>query len=1091
MSLLTDFPWQIKYDPDEGSLIAQFYLRALSCAQRYDRTTGYFTATALAIAARGIEGLVLNAGRLRMVVGCTLDAAEVEAIEKGQSLRDTVEAKLLKMPLAASSEQENGALELLAWMVARGYLEIKVAVPCDANRNPVTSNAIFHEKGGVIEDKTGNRLAFAGSVNETAYGWLHNWESFHVFCDWDGGDRHVDAEEKTFAQLWADRSKRARVMDVPTALRDDILRFLPGDDDEPERLKDARARNGAADNAGGTPVPVPPTPARTSVDERRKQVWSTIWSAPTLPGGERIAEATSAVTPWPHQVRAFQRMLDHWPPRLLIADEVGLGKTIEAGMLLRYAWLSGRAKRILILAPKAVMTQWQIELREKFNLNWPIYDGKSLNWVPSPLLRGQAEREVAREDWHKEPFVIASSHLMRRRDRQGKLCEAAEPWDLVVLDEAHHARRKSPGATREGPPNLLLQLMQKLRERTQSLLLLTATPMQVHPVEVWDLLSLLAMPEAWGRAAFLEFFRKSGDANPSHEDFERLAFLFRAAETAFGPIDLEVAIRRTNGKSRLKAQKVLRALRDSASTPRRQLSAEERRAAVAIMRAHTPVAGLVSRHTRDLLREYHRRGLLSTPIATREVVDEFLDLTPAEEDAYRALEDYIASTYNNAAEDKRSAVGFVMTTYRKRLASSFYALRRTLEERLAFVTGQASLPFDELRTAEDADADDDDDDTGDQTDEDLVNAQKQVALQLEEASDIETLLARVRRLPGDTKAMRLAEVLRALQRGSYHAMDNSLLPPFPQAIVFTQYTDTLDYLRDLLKREGFTILCYSGRGGEWLQPDGAWKRLSREETKRRFRRQEAQVLLCTDAAAEGLNFQFCGALINFDAPWNPMKVEQRIGRVDRLGQQFPRIAIVNLMYEDTVETDVYRALRARIQLFTTVVGKLQPILSALPARIAAVALMASDNRQLARANLIARLQEEAGAPPVEAFDIDDAIDSALDLPQRPPPAYGLEELGQLLDHPQLLPPGIEARRMSSKSIFWTQPGSPHVEVTTDVEFYEDHPESVEFWSPGSPAFPVVPVADTLDLCGSRLAELLETGAIFVAASWHRRSKNQG
>jgi hypothetical protein len=297
MSLLTDFPWQIKYDPDEGSLIAQFYVRALSCAQRYDRTTGYFTATALAIAARGIEGLVLNAGRLRMVVGCTLDAAEVAAIEKGQSLRDTVDAKLLNMPLAASSERESGALELLAWMVARGYLEIKVAVPCDANRNPVTSNAIFHEKGGVIEDKTGNRLAFAGSVNETAYGWLHNWESFHVFCDWDGGDKHVDAEEKTFAQLWADRSKRARVMDVPTALRDDILRFLPGDDDEPERLKQARAHSDLASDTDVSPALVSPSSAKTSIDEQRKQVWNTIWSAPTLPGGERISEATSAVTP--------------------------------------------------------------------------------------------------------------------------------------------------------------------------------------------------------------------------------------------------------------------------------------------------------------------------------------------------------------------------------------------------------------------------------------------------------------------------------------------------------------------------------------------------------------------------------------------------------------------------------------------------------------------------------------------------------------------------------------------------------------------------------------------------------------------------
>ena len=90
MPLLTDYDWRTKYDPDDGSLIGQFYLTALACAQRYDRTTGYFSAMALAIAARGIEGLVLNAGRVRMVVGCTLGQPEVQAIEQGQSLKDTV-----------------------------------------------------------------------------------------------------------------------------------------------------------------------------------------------------------------------------------------------------------------------------------------------------------------------------------------------------------------------------------------------------------------------------------------------------------------------------------------------------------------------------------------------------------------------------------------------------------------------------------------------------------------------------------------------------------------------------------------------------------------------------------------------------------------------------------------------------------------------------------------------------------------------------------------------------------------------------------------------------------------------------------------
>jgi len=184
---------------------------------------------------------------------------------------------------------------------------------------------------------------------------------------------------------------------------------------------------------------------------------------------------------------------------MLIADEVGLGKTITAGLFIRQAWLSRRAQRILILMPRSLLTQWQSELYEKFNLNVPFYDGQKLVWRKIHGWHGPAERKVDRQEWHKEPFVIASSHLMRRRDRSADLLQA-EDWDLIVLDEAHHARRKSPGAPQEGGPNQLLRLMHQLRPKCRSIVLLTATPMQVHPVELWDLLMLLGLTGRWERS---------------------------------------------------------------------------------------------------------------------------------------------------------------------------------------------------------------------------------------------------------------------------------------------------------------------------------------------------------------------------------------------------------------------------------------------------------------------------------------------------------------------------------------------------------------------------------------------------------------
>lgn len=206
MSILQDRPWKLKYTPDHGDLVKLLYQPALECAARYDRLTGYFSASALALAARGIEGLVVNGGRMRMVVGCTLNPPEIAAIEKGEELRTQVAQHFAAMPLMPTDAGMGAALELLAWMVARGLLDVRVGIPCDDHRRPIPAEGLFHEKAGIIEDKTGDRLAFNGSLNETAAGWTRNWESLNVFTSWRDLDR-VAEEDANFAKLWAGQAK--------------------------------------------------------------------------------------------------------------------------------------------------------------------------------------------------------------------------------------------------------------------------------------------------------------------------------------------------------------------------------------------------------------------------------------------------------------------------------------------------------------------------------------------------------------------------------------------------------------------------------------------------------------------------------------------------------------------------------------------------------------------------------------------------------------------------------------------------------------------------------------------------------------------
>ena len=1038
MSMLRDRTWKLKYTPDTGDLVTLFYLPALEDAERYDRLTGYFNASALSLAARGIEGLARNEGRMRLVAGCTLNAPEIEAIEKGEQLRDLVERHLTNLPLAPPDTDSSEALELLAWMVARGFLDVKVAVPCDADSKPIPADGIFHEKAGIIEDRGGDKIAWNGSINETAAGWLHNWESISVFTSWGPEPQRVADEEANFARIWANRAKRVIVLDVPDAARRDLMRFMPADD-KPARLE-------KLENKLAKPLPEEPEPPAREPEppdqglkvDLRSRVWSFIRHAPSLPqGGERVGEVTSAVTPWPHQVSAFERLYRNWPPKLLIADEVGLGKTIQAGLLLRQAWLAGRVKRILILAPKAVLNQWQIELREKFNLNWPVYDGRKLVWYPSPALRGRNERDVDRDHWHREPVVIVSSHLMRRHDRAKALLEEAEPWDLVILDEAHHARRRAAGSQREGGPNALLRLMQGLKKRTEGLVLLTATPMQVHPVEVWDLLFLLGLPPEWDSRSFLGFFEDAAQESPSGEALDRMAGLFRAAEGSYGAVDPEEA-QRLADLTPLKANQILRALRDSASIPRRQLETPERRAAIRIMQAHTPLRRLVSRHSRELLRRYFKAGTLTTRVADRQVEDRFLQMTAQERELYEAVEEYIAGTYNQASARERTAVGFVMTIYRRRLASSFRSLSRTLQNHLDAIAAGNSGRLASLE--EDVPDDEATDEVLDAGEWAMVEGE---ALAAEEESDIRSLLDRIGRLPPDSKLDSLKSALVEFRKDGYD-----------QAMVFTQYTDTMDFLRQELRKEADSrLMCFSGRGGEVPSVDGTWRRISRDDAKRRFLEGEADVLLCTDAAAEGLNFQFCGAMINYDMPWNPMRVEQRIGRIDRLGQQHGTIRIVNLHYEGTVETDVYRALRERIGLFETVVGRLQPILARLPGVISETVLSGREREEAERARVVSEIEQQATESERGGFDIDAVTEEELVMPERPQSPVTMEDLDRVIGAPDLMPPGFDVQSMKNREYGLLAPGmTDRLRVTTDPRYFEEHAESMELWSPGNALF---------------------------------------
>ncbi len=1022
---LRDLNLQISYGPSDDRL-NQFFVPAMEASVRYERAAGYFSSTTLAIAAKGVARLIGNGGTMRLLVGADLSEEDVEAVRKGADLAQRVAGRLKGRLMITPDVLVQRRLEALAWMVSTGQLDIRVVLPTGPDGHPLPasrSESYYHPKEGVFTDAEGNQIAFSGSINESATAIEDNYETFCVYFGWNDSRPYLAQVRRRFDNLWEHREPNWVSMPIPEAVKQELLRYRPmaapkRDPEEPT-----------------PPEPVTPPAEHIAADQRERILFQFVRDAPYLLGDKRLGMATCVVKPWPHQVRVADTLIERFPERFMLCDEVGLGKTIECGLALRQLLLSERARRVLILVPKSVLRQWQEELYEKFVLDVPRYDGQTF--------RSVADRELpcsVENPWNAYPVLLSSSHLARRVERQEQLL-AAQDWDLLVVDEAHHARRRDFLNREQYRPNRLLELLRGtvgrpgLHDKTRGLWLLTATPMQIDPVEVWDLLKVLELGGRWGanEANFLRYFEELGQAQ---DDFDATDwdFVLRMLADYFalgGSWDEQFCaeVERRLGFVEWEQIKQFAGGRGSSSAMR-QLSKLGKAILIEVCRRHSPLRQYMFRNTRSLLREYRKRGLLAENVPDRDPKPQFIPMRPDEDALYHRIEEYIRHFYQKY-EAERTGLGFIMTVYRRRLTSSFYAMRCSLERRLACLRGEhAELLDDDDWSQEDQDP---------ETSEWLMPVGEEPSLRrllLEELRYVEDFLDDLRRLHSDSKMEQLETDLAALLRRR------------ETIIVFTQYTDTMDYVRDRLRQVyGAQVACYSGRGGE-LWDGTKWVGTSKERIKNAFREKEVKLLLCTESASEGLNLQTCGVLINYDMPWNPMRVEQRIGRIDRIGQVHPKVWIRNYFYEGTVEADIYHRLDERITSFESVVGELQPILARVGRVIQQAAVASVNERERLLREEVAAINAAVRGREVAALNIDQFVDTAVEPAKREPVPVTLPELTRLL---------LESNALGSR--FQPHPelrgawlldwGGEFRPVTFDPAVFDAHPNTTTLLSFGA------------------------------------------
>ena len=563
-----------------------------------------------------------------------------------------------------------------------------------------------------------------------------------------------------------------------------------------------------------------------------------------------LAVHTSVVDPLPHQITAvYESMLPRQPLRFLLADDPGAGKTIMAGLLIKELIARGDLQRCLVVCPGSLAEQWQDELYRRFHLPFEILTNDKL--------------EAARTgNWFLEANLVIArlDKLSRNEDVQQKLQAPDCGWDLVVCDEAHKMSATFFGG--EVKYTKRYRLGQLLSGLTRHFLLMTATP---H--------------------------------NGKEEDFQ----LFMAL------IDGD----RFEGRFR---------------------------------------DGVHVAEVSDLMRRMVKENLLKfdgTPLFPERIAYTVpYRLSDAEARLYKAVTDYVREEFNRAEaleNDRRAGtVGFALTILQRRLASSPAAIheslrrrRERLESRLRELEvlqrgGEATIAFSVIgpqfdpEDVEDLDeAPENEIETAEQEVLDQATAARSIAelnAEIETLRQLEALALEVRRSGTDAKWRELASLLGEVFTADGHtlrvaepdvpygagAIPRPTSSPRQKLVVFTEHRDTLSYLHGriatLLGRERSVVLIHGGMGRE--------DRLRAQEA---FRHDpQVQVLLATDAAGEGINLQRAHLMVNYDLPWNPNRLEQRFGRIHRIGQT-EVCHLWNLVADETREGDVYRKLLEKLE----------------------------------------------------------------------------------------------------------------------------------------------------------------------------------
>lgn len=568
----------------------------------------------------------------------------------------------------------------------------------------------------------------------------------------------------------------------------------------------------------------------------------------------------------PYQYRPVLKLIRADRPRLLIADEVGVGKTIEAGLIIKELQARMELSSVLIICPKALVAErkWFVEMK-RFEEQFTALDG--------PLLRHCLQETHLDGEWPDQyskaiiPFSLFDKDLVFGPDKPNKkhlgLIKLDPPpkFDLVIVDEAHHIRNSE---------TYLHQGVRYFCDNADAVVFLSATPIQLGRPDLFTLLNVLRPDLIIDHASFEQMAAPNGFINAAVRHCRQgqqgwasdaRSSLDEAAQTEWG----RLFIRETPAFQQIYDQLQQESLSD---TDRVTLTRS-------IEELYT-FSNLINRTRRRDIGEFTVRKAETLTV----------EFTDGQKEVHDTLLDIVARILAFCHGDQN--VKFMMTTIRRQAASCLYGLVPLLEDMLL---GK----LDKLEVMEAAE----------------TEAEVSTTFGEKILADVTELLTKAKQL--DSHDPKVEAFIRTLVEKQVCANN--------KAIVFSTFRHTLKYLAEHVEQAGLRYgLVHGGVPDE-----------ERSEVRHRFALpkddpQALDIMLSSEVGCEGLDFQFCDFLVNYDLPWNPMRIEQRIGRIDRYGQPSPSVVIVNLITPGTVDAEIYERCLMRIGVFQHAIGGNEEIL---------------------------------------------------------------------------------------------------------------------------------------------------------------------